>query len=138
SIESSLVRHHVSLGTRDDGSEVLIPPHRCVVLVAGGSGSGKSTAVTGLLERLTERHYQLCVIDPEGDYEGFESAIVAGTAEAGPEPDQVMQILNRAQSNAIVTLLGVPLQERPRVFISVMARLQELRANHGRPHWLVV
>lgn len=138
SLEPSLVRHHVVLGRRDDGSEVTIPPHRSVIMVAGSSGGGKSTAATGLLERLVDKNYQLCVIDPEGDYEGFESAIVAGTADTGPEPDQVMQILERAQSNAIVTLLGVPLQDRPRVFVSVMSRIQELRAHQGRPHWLVV
>lgn len=138
SLEPSLVRHHVVLGTRDDGSEVVISPHRSVILIAGGSGSGKSTAATGLLERLAERDYQLCIIDPEGDHEGFESAIVAGTPEAEPEPDQVIQILERAESHAIVTLLGVPFQDRPRAFLSVMTRLQELRANRGRPHWLVV
>jgi hypothetical protein len=32
----------------------------------------------------------------------------------------------------------VPLQDRPRAFVGVMARLQELRATLGRPHWLVV
>ncbi len=138
SLESALVRHHVSLGVRDDGSEVVVAPHRSVILIAGGSGSGKSTAATGLLERLAAQNYQLCIIDPEGDHEGFEAAIVAGTAETAPEPDQVMQILERAQSHAIVTLLGVPLQDRPRAFVSVMARLQELRAHKGRPHWLVV
>ncbi len=138
SLESALVRHHVSLGVRDDGSEVVVAPHRSVILIAGGSGSGKSTAATGLLERLAAQNCQLCIIDPEGDHEGFEAAIVAGTAETAPEPDQVMRILERAQSHAIVTLLGVPLQDRPRAFVSVMARLQELRAHKGRPHWLVV
>jgi HAD superfamily hydrolase (TIGR01484 family) len=138
SLDSKLNRHHVLLGTRDDGSEVKIPPHGYVVLVAGGSGSGKSTAVTGLLERLTDRQYQLCIVDPEGDYEGFESAVVAGSSEEPPQADQVMQILGRAQTNCVVTLLGVPLDDRPRVFVGLLTRIQELRAKLGRPHWMVV
>lgn len=137
-LERTLVRHHVLLGTRDDGTEVKIPPHGCVVLVAGGSGSGKSTAVTGLLERLTEQQYQLCIVDPEGDYEGFESAIVAGSPSEAPQPEQVSQILGRALSNCVVTLTGVALDDRPATFVGLLTRVQELRAQLGRPHWLVV
>ena len=138
SLEPKLSRHHVSLGTRDDGTEVKIPPAGYVVMVAGGSGSGKSTAVTGLLERLTDLHYQLCIVDPEGDYEGFESAVVAGSPTEAPQADQVVQILGRAQTNCVVTLLGVPFDDRPREFSGLLTRIQELRAKLGRPHWLVV
>lgn len=46
------------------------------VSIVGPSGSGKSTLTTALLERLAEQHYQFCVIDPEGDYDTFEKAVV--------------------------------------------------------------
>ena len=38
------------------------------ILIAGPSGSGKSTVTAGIVERLIEQNYQVCVIDPEGDY----------------------------------------------------------------------
>ena len=63
---------------------MTFPPARQNLLLAGTSGSGKSTLATGLLERLGERGYQLCVIDPEGDYESFPQAIVLGTAQEVP------------------------------------------------------
>lgn len=37
-----------------------------------------------------------------------------------------------------MNLLGVPLEERPSFFVSLLPRLQELRAKTGRPHWIVV
>ncbi|HLV68750.1 MAG TPA: HAD-IIB family hydrolase [Polyangiaceae bacterium] len=138
SLGAKLTRHHVLLGRRDDGSEVTLAPYGSVVLVAGGSGSGKSTAVTGLLERLSDRGYQVCIIDPEGDYEGFDSAVIAGSPEQPPDADQVLQILRRAEGNAVVNLLGVPAHDRPQFFLHVLSRLQELRASTGRPHWLVL
>jgi hydroxymethylpyrimidine pyrophosphatase-like HAD family hydrolase len=138
SLEPSLGRHHIALGARRDGSELSMPAHRGVVMFAGQSGAGKSTAVSGLLERLATSGYQLCVIDPEGDYESFESAVVVGTPEQTAEPEQVIQILERAQSSAVANLLGVPPHDRPVWFVRMWGRLKELRARVSRPHWLVV
>ena len=42
-------------------------PTRAPVLFAGSSGGGKSTVATALIEALTARGYQTCIIDPEGD-----------------------------------------------------------------------
>ena len=52
--------------------------------MAGVSGGGKSTLVTGILERLTESGFQFCVIDPEGDYSELEGAVVLGDARQQP------------------------------------------------------
>jgi HAD superfamily hydrolase (TIGR01484 family) len=77
--EDRLTRHHILLGTDADGREVHVRPYGINLLVVGTSGSGKSTVATGLLERLAERKYTFCIIDPEGDYEEFESAVPLGT-----------------------------------------------------------
>ena len=77
-----VVRHRILLGKRDSGEEVTFYPARRNLLLAGTSGSGKSTLATGILERLGQQGYQFCVIDPEGDYEGFPEAIVLGTVRA--------------------------------------------------------
>src|ERR1041384_6628730 len=87
--EPRLARHKVTLGTTESGQEAELEPYGRVVLVAVRSGSGKSTAATSLLERLVERKYQVCIVDPEGDYEGFESAITSGTPEQPPDIEQV-------------------------------------------------
>ncbi|HEV2729788.1 MAG TPA: DUF87 domain-containing protein [Terriglobales bacterium] len=79
--DQRLSRHSVSLGKRADksGEEVRISPSRNSILVAGPSASGKSTAVSGIVEQLAKQGYQFCLIDPEGDYEGFARALSFGT-----------------------------------------------------------
>jgi HAD superfamily hydrolase (TIGR01484 family) len=49
SYEPKLARHHVLLGTGEDGAEVKLPPYGQNVLLVGTSGSGKSTLATGFL-----------------------------------------------------------------------------------------
>jgi hypothetical protein len=138
SLAPRLFRHQVALGATDNGEEVRLEPYGHVVLVAGRSGSGKSSAATSLLERLVENKYQACIIDPEGDYEGFEPAITSGTPEQAPDLEQVMNVLARPENQSVVNLLGVPLDDRPAFFFKLFARLQEQRGAVSRPHWLVV
>ncbi len=137
-VESRLTRHHILLGSRVDGQEDFLPPYGVNLLLAGSSGGGKSTLAIGLLERLAERRYQYCVIDPEGDYETLEEAIVLGNAQRSPTVEEVLQLLESAQNNAVINLVGLPLSERPEFFHALFPRLQELRARTGRPHWVLV
>jgi Helicase HerA, central domain len=108
------------------------------VLIAGSSGSGKSTLATGILENLVAQGYQFCIIDPEGDYEGFPDAIMFGSAERGPSTTEILTALEKPGANVSVNLIGLPLEDRPRFFLGLLPRLLELRAKTGRPHWIVV
>jgi HAD superfamily hydrolase (TIGR01484 family) len=137
-IETRLTRHHLLLGTRPDGTEERICPYGSSLLIAGPSGSGKSTVATGLLERLLEAKYQFCIIDPEGDYEAFEGAIVLGAAHRAPTVEEVIHLLKDPQHNAVVNLIGLPLADRPSFFLTLLIRLLDLRVSTGRPHWLVI
>ncbi|HZF39380.1 MAG TPA: HAD-IIB family hydrolase, partial [Blastocatellia bacterium] len=74
-IEPRLARHGVLLGARETGEELRLQPYGVNILIAGPSGVGKSTLAGGFLERLAERGYQFCIIDPEGDYSSFEGAV---------------------------------------------------------------
>ena len=136
--EDRLIRHHVFLGTRDDGEEVRMSPYGHSVLIAGSSGSGKSSLASGILERLSEQGYQFCIVDPEGDYESFEGAVTAGTGEHAPTVDEVLQLLEKPEVSVVVNLIGLPLHDRPSFFVGLLPRLQEMRAKTGRPHWIVV
>jgi len=59
-------RHDLVLGTHADGRPLHLSPRGPNLLITGPSGSGKSTAAMSLLERLTDGHYQFCIIDPRG------------------------------------------------------------------------
>lgn len=138
SLEGKLHRHRLVLGTARDGSDVAIAPYHVNVLIAGPSGSGKSTVATALLERLADHGYQFCVIDPEGDYDDLENAVAVGSSRAGPDVEQVLQLLAKPSENVTVNLVGLPLADRPSWFLGIFPRLQEMRARTGHPHWLLL
>ena len=133
-----LKRHSILLGQRADGTEDRIAPFGRNVLVAGSSGSGKSTLTTGILERLAEAGYQFVVIDPEGDYSNLEGAAVLGDPQRPPLLEEILDLLKPRGQNAVVNLLGVALEQRPAFFEALLPRLQALRMQTARPHWIVV
>lgn len=136
--DGKLKRFHVVLGTAGDKNPISIPPSRGTVLLAGPSGSGKSTAVNSVLEQLADLRYQFCLIDPEGDYDAFAEAVQLGTSQHAPDPSQVIRALEEPEQKVIVSLLGVPLADRPLFFTSLFLQILELRARAARPHWVIV
>jgi HAD superfamily hydrolase (TIGR01484 family) len=138
--DSLLRRHSLALGNLvgEGKVPVLINPRGQSILVAGRSGSGKSTAVSGILEQLVERAYQFCLIDPEGDYHGFTDALSFGTAKEAPDAKAVIRALESPNENVVVNLLGVSLDDRPSFLASLLPHIQHLRNRTGRPHWLIV
>jgi hypothetical protein len=94
--------------------------------------------VAGLVERLRAANYNFCIIDPEGDYDSVESAVVLGNPEHAPTVDECLQLLSKPDQNVVINLLGVKLDDRPWFFLSLFSRIRELRARAGRPHWLIV
>ena len=133
-----VARHALLLGNRRDGTAVHIAPAGRRMLIAGPSGSGKTTAATGFIERLMCAGYQCCIVDPEGDYEGFEGLVELGASERAPTVDEVMELLDKPSVHAGVSLVALPVADRPAFFASLLPRLQEMRARTGRPHWIVI
>jgi HAD superfamily hydrolase (TIGR01484 family) len=132
-----LQRRRLKFAARGD-EEVTLPPHGPTILVCGPSASGKSTLVTRIVESLTEEKYQFCLVDPEGDYENLEGAVVVGGAENPPVEAEALQLLKTPGSNVVVNLTGMPIPDRPPFFLKLLGPLLQLRAATGRPHWLVL
>jgi HAD superfamily hydrolase (TIGR01484 family) len=135
-----LRRHEILLGQAKDaqGGELTLPSYGVSALVVGTSGGGKSTLTTGLIERLSAKHYGFCVIDPEGDYDVLEDAAVLGSPDRAPSVDECMQLLAKPHQNAVINLVGLEFSDRPAFFMTLFARVRDLRAKTGRPHWLIV
>jgi HAD superfamily hydrolase (TIGR01484 family) len=132
------LHHRLGLGKRGDGDDVWIRPYGKNVLIAGTSGSGKSTFATGFLEHLQQQRYQFVIIDPEGDYSSFPGGLVLGDEHRAPSVSEVLDALSKPDQNAVVNLTGVALNERPEFFNSLLPRIQESRAKTGRPHWIII
>lgn len=137
-LDFCLGRHYLLLGEREGERDVRVAPYGKNILVAGTSGSGKTTFAVGLLEQLTEKQYQFCIIDPEGDYSNLGKAVVLGDPQSPPVPNEVMRVLERADQNVVVNLMGIRLEDRPAFFQTLLPHLHELRARTGRPHWIVL
>jgi hydroxymethylpyrimidine pyrophosphatase-like HAD family hydrolase len=136
--DGRIAHRHIALGKRLDQTIVGIPPYGCNILVAGPSGSGKSTFATGLLERLISQSYQICVVDPEGDYVTLQSLVTVGDQGRVPSIKEILRILEDPDVNVNVNLLGIPLLERPHFFTELFLNLKTMRARTGRPHWFVL
>src|SRR5262249_53415454 len=133
-----LGRHAIPLGTDAEGQEVCLQPYGENLLLAGVSQGGKTTLATSVSERFMEHGYQVCIIDPEGDYATLEGAIVLGDSTRVPSVAEVLDVLPQPAQHVVVNVLGVALEHRPAFFVGLLPRLQELRARTGHPHWIVV
>ncbi len=131
-------RYPIVFGRTADGKEVTIPSYGTSLLIAGPSGSGKTNAVAAIFERLIENRYQVCLIDPEGDYDRLENVLSLGTSHRAPDIPEIMAGLQKPKTSVSVNLLGLPMRDRPRFFASLLPQIQEFRAKTGRPHWLVI
>jgi HAD superfamily hydrolase (TIGR01484 family) len=138
SLQPRLRRHDILLGRTDGGEEFCLGPYGTRVAVAGPSGGGKSTVVTAIVERLIQKQYQVCVIDPEGDYDDFGQIVTLGGSDRVPGVSEILEVLKTGGSSISINLLGVPVADRPGYFVGLLPRLQELRSRTGRPHWIVI
>jgi hydroxymethylpyrimidine pyrophosphatase-like HAD family hydrolase len=138
-IEPRRTDRKVALGKRPDTDAVVsIEPYGTSLIIAGPSGSGKTTVVRGLVEHIVRNGYQICLIDPEGDYDELDQFVSLGSAARSPEMSEIFQLLEGPDQNVSVNLLGVPLADRPVFFSKLLPKLQELRSSTGRPSWIII
>lgn len=110
--------------------------------VVGGSGSGKSWSVGFLAEQLLQRGYQLCIIDPEGDYRGLRAyprtLLLGGVDVMLPPPEDVLMLAEYTDVSFILDLSTYTLPDRQAYVAQLLPALSALRARRGRPHWFVI
>jgi hydroxymethylpyrimidine pyrophosphatase-like HAD family hydrolase len=144
-IENDLSRMHgrlaknlVPVGIGLDGKAVDVAPYGLNMLIAGPSGSGKSTVTAGIVERLIERAYQVCIVDPEGDYGTLPDVLTLGSPRHAVPVNEALAVLEDPKMNLNLNLLGIPLADRPQYFGHLFPSLQAMRTRTGRPHWIVL
>lgn len=137
-VEGKLLQHFIKIGLKDDGEQVVIPPYGTNILIAGPSGSGKSTITAGIMERLIDQTYQVCVVDPEGDYGTSQKLITLGHKNHAVSISEALAILEDPKLNLNLNLLGWQLGDRPAFFGGFFPNLRTLRTRTGRPHWVIL
>lgn len=136
-LDCQLTRHYLELGQRITGESVSVCPYGPNILLSGTTKSGKSTMTTFILEKLLEKNYQFCLIDPEGDYLQLPGAVRMGDNEHAPAVEDVLSLLSNPMQSVIVCILAIPLEDRPRFFNSLLSALSQMRKETGHPHWIL-
>jgi hydroxymethylpyrimidine pyrophosphatase-like HAD family hydrolase/GTPase SAR1 family protein len=137
-LDRQLTRHHLELGRFPDDTVFAISPYGQNILLAGTSGSGKTTFTAALLEKLTAKTYQFCLSDPEGDYLDLPGVLSIGDSTQPPVIEHVIKLLKQANESAVVCLLAIPLKDRPDYFKKLLHAVLELRWDTGHPHMIIM
>jgi hypothetical protein len=120
---------------------VTIPAKGVNLVIHGDPLSGKSWLAGALVERLLERRYAVCVIDPEGDYRVLGRLPGVAWMEIR-EPAGVAAALahfERDPSGSVVVDLSMLSHARKvQVIESALAQIRHLRGRLGLPHWVVL
>lgn len=129
-------RDGIRIGAEDDSDVAIWPTD--TLLIAGSSGVGKSTLATALTERFIQAGYQFCIVDPEGDYDGLAGAVGVGDGKTEPTAAQAVSLLEAIDTNVILNMLAVKVEDRPDFAADVLPEIAKFRLKTARPHWLIV
>jgi hydroxymethylpyrimidine pyrophosphatase-like HAD family hydrolase/CheY-like chemotaxis protein len=133
------------LGYTKDGMPVYLDPLTLVdsrLGIFGASNSGKSWLAGLLTEELFRLGYQVCIIDPEGDYRAMASmthSLHLGVSDT-PLPS-IADLVNLLEWHAVSLVLDLsirPPEERHEYVLEFVRALRGLRARRGRPHWFLI
>jgi hydroxymethylpyrimidine pyrophosphatase-like HAD family hydrolase/energy-coupling factor transporter ATP-binding protein EcfA2 len=125
------------IGTDREGHRVYFMPHQNI-LVIGDSGCGKSRFAKMLTERMVEKEFEFCIIDPEGDYYGLEHSVAIADGSTVPRTEEALRLLRETGVNVVVNTVALSLAERQRLVSETLVPISELKARTGRPHWIIV
>jgi CBS domain-containing protein len=134
-------RHRIVLGTNASGAPVALPGTGANVLVSGDPRSGKSFVGGLIAERLVDRDYRLCVIDPEGDHIALGAlprALSFGSDLPLPPPDAIPELLHAKAFSVVLSLASMTHDAKVRYVERLHGALAERRARSGLPHWIMV
>jgi hypothetical protein len=143
------------LGHRTSKAPVYLDPFALVngnLGIFGASNNDihwtKSNLITSLIEKLSKHEYQICIIDPKGDYRTLKTEMEAGTGLPNqflggseshlPPVADVTGFCESNHSNLILDLSTYTTAERIMYVQELLSAMWKLRTRLGRPHWFLV
>ncbi|MGZ9271326.1 MAG: helicase HerA domain-containing protein, partial [Candidatus Binatia bacterium] len=124
-----------------EGSEVTLPNSGTNVVISGDPRTGKSWIAGLLAEQLIEERYQICIVDPEGDYAQMgqrPKVVTLGHELALPAPATAARFISNERLSIILTLSSLAPGDQLTYVEQLLAALQSERDAMGMPHWLVI
>ncbi len=133
------------LGHRLSGTPVCMDPFILAASnlgIFGASISGKSWLAGLIAEGLLMQDYQICVIDPEGDYRGLgvspHTLLLGGPGKPLPTVTDVISFGEWHNISLVLDLSTYTIPERVAYLLEFLRGLRGLRGRRGRPHWVLV
>jgi hypothetical protein len=87
---------------------------------------------------MVEGDFEFCVFDPEGDYQELEHAIPVGGPNTPPSREKALRLIRKAGVDVVINTQALEVGDRPPFFASLFPQISSLRAQTGRPHWLLI
>ncbi|MDY7079664.1 MAG: HAD hydrolase family protein [Chloroflexota bacterium] len=114
--------------------------------IFGASGDDEhwdKSWLAGLLaEELLRQGYQVCVIDPKGDYRALgaspHSLLLGGPETWLPSVADVADFCESGRVSLVLDLSVYTVAERAAYVLDLLSALRDLRARLGRPHWFLI
>ncbi len=140
-------RHYrrLTLGNDLQGDPLQVDPFSLLnanLGIFGASSSGKSWLAGLLAEELLRQGYQVCIIDPEGDYRALATGphilLLGGADRWLPSVADVFGFLESGQASLILDLSAYEFEERAYYLYDLLKVVEGLRARRGRPHWFLL
>jgi hydroxymethylpyrimidine pyrophosphatase-like HAD family hydrolase/CheY-like chemotaxis protein len=133
------------LGYTKESAPVYLDPLTLVdsrLGIFGASNSGKSWVAGLLTEELFRLGYQVCIIDPEGDYRAMASmthSLHMGITESPlPAVSDLINLLEWHSVSLVLDLSTRTPEERYAYVLDFARALRGLRTKRGRPHWFLI
>ena len=136
---------HLSLGYRLSGAPMHLDPFALVennLGIFGSSGSGKSWLAGLLAEEMLHQKYQICIIDPEGEYRGLgispNTMLLGGPDRLLPPVLDVLDICEWYPVSLVMDLSMYSTDERTGYVANFLQAMRGLRGRRGRPNCILV
>jgi len=133
------------LGHRASGTPVYLDPFAVIennIGILGASNSGKSWLAGLLAEEMLKQGYQLCIIDPEGDYRGLATSphtlLMGGPEIPLPTVSDVINFNEWTNNSLVLDISMYEWAERMAYMLEFLRALRGLRSRRGRPHCFLV
>jgi hydroxymethylpyrimidine pyrophosphatase-like HAD family hydrolase len=134
-------RQRIILGVDEAGRPLSLPGSGTNVVISGDPRSGKSWLAGLVAERLIERGYRLCIIDPEGDYLPLgqrPGVLTLGNDLPLPDPATLPKVLRNEPLSLVLNLAALSAAEKARWVERALPSLEVSRTVTGVPHWIVL
>ncbi|HNT79012.1 MAG TPA: DUF5752 family protein [Anaerolineae bacterium] len=133
------------MGHRASGAPVYLDPFAVVennIGIFGASNSGKSWLAGLLAEEMLKQDYQMCIIDPEGDYRGLATSphtlLMGGPEIPLPTVADVINFNEWTNNSLVLDISMYEWGERMAYMLEFLRALRGLRSRRGRPHCFLV